>query len=148
MVVTTRPPSCGTTVGWAALPLVLAGAATVHVESAVTETIQDAVPDSQRAGALGLTDSVMVGAALLGSLLAPWLGSVLGPSGLLLGLAATTVGALTMLARRTPQAAGAPWVPAQRPAGDQRPALPRQLTGAEAPASARQQAGPDGSAAD
>jgi MFS family permease len=65
-------------VGWAILPLLVAGAATVHVEGAVTEAIQDAVRDDQRAGMLGLTDSVMVAAAMIGSLAAPALASVLG----------------------------------------------------------------------
>jgi MFS family permease len=91
-------------VTWAAVPLVLAGAATVHVEGAVTEAIQDAVPDAQRAGALGLTDSVMVGAALLGSLVAPWLSSALGPRGVLLLLAAVSVGTVALLGRRAPSA--------------------------------------------
>ncbi len=63
---------------WAVLPLAVAGAATVHVEGALTETIQDAVPDAARAGVLGLTDSVMVGAALVSSLVTPWLATVLG----------------------------------------------------------------------
>ena len=44
----------------------------------LTEAIQDAVPDDQRAGILGLTDSVMVGAALLASLVAPSLAAALG----------------------------------------------------------------------
>lgn len=87
-------------VGWAAFPLVLVGAATVHVEGAVTEAIQDAVPDAQRAGALGLTDSVMVGAALAGSLVAPWLSSALGPRGVVLLLAAASVGTVAALGPR------------------------------------------------
>ena len=77
--------------GWALLPLALAGAATVFVEGALTETIQDGVPDAARAGVLGLTDSVMVGAALVGSLVAPWLAATIGARGLLLLLAATAL---------------------------------------------------------
>jgi MFS family permease len=104
-------------VGWAALPLVVAGAATVHVEGAVTEAIQDAVPDSQRAGALGLTDSVMVGAALAGSLVAPWLSSALGPRGVLLFLAAASVATVAALGRHRAAVTTAR-VPAQRTADD------------------------------
>ena len=84
-----------------ALPgLALVGAAAVHVEAAVTETIQDAVPDAQRAGTLGLTDSAMVGAALLGSLAAPFLVTALGARPLLLLLAASCVAALVAPARQ------------------------------------------------
>ncbi len=61
------------------------------MESAVTETIQDGVPDERRAGVLGLTDSVMVGAAMVGSLLAPWLASVVGARASLLLIAAVTM---------------------------------------------------------
>jgi MFS family permease len=104
-------------VGWAALPLVIAGAATVHVEGAVTEAIQDAVPDSQRAGALGLTDSVMVGAGLAGSLLAPWLSSALGPRGVVLFLAAASMATVAALGRRDAEAVE-PRVPSQRRADD------------------------------
>jgi hypothetical protein len=53
----------------------------------MTATIQGAVPDGLRAGTLGLTDSVMVAAALLGSLAAPFLVSALGPVPLVLLLA-------------------------------------------------------------
>ena len=71
-----------------ALPvLALAGAVAVVVESSVTQTIQVAVPDEHRAGALGLGDSVMVLGALLGSLLAPPLAEAGGPR-LALGLCA------------------------------------------------------------
>ena len=41
------------------------------VESVLTGTLQQAVPDRYRAGALGLGDTVMVGACLVGSLLTP-----------------------------------------------------------------------------
>ena len=93
-------------VGWAVLPLLLAGAATVHVEGALTETIQVAVPDRSRAGVLGLTDSVMVGAALAGSLLAPWLGTSLGPRVLLAGLTAAAVSGAAAVGRVGPGVGG------------------------------------------
>ncbi|MEO5709761.1 MAG: hypothetical protein ABIQ59_08055 [Nocardioidaceae bacterium] len=69
--------------------LAVVGAAAVHVEGAATETIQDGVRDAQRAGTLGLTDSVMVGAALLGALVAPTLVSLLGAGWFLAALALT-----------------------------------------------------------
>jgi MFS transporter len=72
---------------WGVPVLLVLGAASVQVEGAVTETLQDAVPDERRAGVLGLADSVMVGAALLASLLTPWLVGRLGPHTLLLAMA-------------------------------------------------------------
>jgi MFS family permease len=63
-----------TPVPWPALPLLaLAGASGVVVESLLTGTLQGAVPDRYRAGALGLADTVMVGGCLVGSLVAPTL---------------------------------------------------------------------------
>ncbi len=99
-------------VGWAVPALALVGAAAVHVEGAVTGQIQDAVPDEHRAGTLGLTDSVMVGAALVGSLVAPALVSALGPRGLLVLLAAACVAAAVVPVRvSAPQP---PRIPRQR----------------------------------
>jgi MFS family permease len=67
-------------VPWPALPmLALAGAAGVVIESLLTGTLQHAVPDRYRAGALGLADTVMVGACLVGSLVAPALAGATGP---------------------------------------------------------------------
>jgi MFS family permease len=99
-------------VGWALPGLALVGAAAVHVESAVTEQIQDAVPDEHRAGTLGLTDSVMVGAALVGSLLAPTLVSALGPRGLLVLLAVACAATAAVPARVS--ARQEPRIPSQR----------------------------------
>jgi MFS family permease len=75
-------------------PLAVAGAAGTVVECVSTEVLQRSVPDRVRAFALGLADAVMVGAAMLGALLAPWLASSLGPVALFLVLA----GLLTMVA--------------------------------------------------
>jgi len=106
--------------GWAVLPLGVAGAATVYVEGAVTETIQNAVPDDHRAGVLGLTDSVMVGAAMAGSLVAPSLASLLGARPLVALLAAGCLAVALAPARSRrrhvsgPAAAPAPRVPGQR----------------------------------
>jgi predicted MFS family arabinose efflux permease len=57
--------------GWALAPLVLAGAAAVSVEAAATGVLQETVADEVRATVLGINDSVIIGAALLGSLVAP-----------------------------------------------------------------------------
>jgi hypothetical protein len=105
-----------TAVGWALLPLAVAGAATVHVESAVTETIQDAVPDRTRAGVLGLTDSVMVASALVGSLVAPGLVSGLGVLGLFGLLTAVTLAGLATVGGRpaAPATGSGVRVPQQR----------------------------------
>ena len=66
-------------VPWPALPLLaLAGAMAVVIESLLTGTLQNAVPDRYRAGALGLADTIMVAACLVGSLLAPALARVAG----------------------------------------------------------------------
>ncbi|MGD9958719.1 MFS transporter [Nocardioides sp.] len=88
------------TLGWALVPLALVGAATVQVESAVTETIQDGVPDVRRAGVLGLADSVMVGAGMLGALGAPWLADLLGPRAVFVGLVLVAVAAIAVRAGR------------------------------------------------
>jgi len=86
-------------VPWVALvPLALGGAAAVLVESLLTGRLQDAMPDKYRAGTLGVADSVMVGACLLGSLVTPALVEVVGPR-VLLALAATTI-VLTLAAAR------------------------------------------------
>ncbi len=66
-------------VGWALVPLALAGAAAVQVETAATATVQVAAPDHLRATVLGVTDTAMVAAALVGALVAPTLADLLGP---------------------------------------------------------------------
>ena len=77
---------------WPALPvLALAGASGVVVESLLTGTLQDAVPDRYRAGALGLADTVMVGACLVGSLVAPTLAQHAGARPALLVVAVGAV---------------------------------------------------------
>jgi MFS family permease len=73
----------------AAGPLVLAGASGTVVECVGTEVLQRSLPDRVRAFSLGLADSAMVLAALLGALLAPALTTLLGPVAMFVGLAAT-----------------------------------------------------------
>ena len=58
-------------VGWALAPLALAGAAAVSVEAAATAVLQEHVSDEVRATVLGINDTVIIAAALLGSLIAP-----------------------------------------------------------------------------
>ncbi|MEZ5092181.1 hypothetical protein [Nocardioides sp.] len=72
---------------WAVGPLVLVGAAAVAVEAAATELLQRAVPDDRRAGVLGVADSAMVLAALVGALVAPAVSSWWGARALMLLLA-------------------------------------------------------------
>jgi MFS family permease len=58
-------------VGWSLAPLALVGATCVAVEASATGVLQDELPDSVRATVLGLNDTVIISAALAGSLLAP-----------------------------------------------------------------------------
>lgn len=91
---------------WPVLPvLALAGATGVLVESGSTRTLQDVVPDHHRAGALGLMDTVMVGACLVGSVAAPLLADWLGAR-LAMGLVASTV--VLLVLRRGYRAADEP----------------------------------------
>jgi MFS family permease len=57
--------------GWSLAPLALAGAAAVSVEAGATAVLQEHVGDEVRATVLGLNDSVIIAAALVGSLVAP-----------------------------------------------------------------------------
>ena len=66
------------TVALAVGPLAIAGAAGTAVECASTDVLQRSVPDRFRAFSLGLTDSIMVAAAMLGSFLVPLLSSGIG----------------------------------------------------------------------
>jgi hypothetical protein len=75
-------------VGWALVPLVLAGAAAVSVEAAATGVLQETVSDEVRATVLGINDSVIIGAALIGSLAAPLAVELLGGTVLLGSLGA------------------------------------------------------------
>ncbi|MFN8192804.1 MAG: MFS transporter [Nocardioidaceae bacterium] len=85
---------------WALLPLALVGAVAVHVEAAATSILQEAVPDAVRASVLGLADTTMVGAALLGSLLGPALVEAAGPRVLLAVVATLAVATAVLLNQR------------------------------------------------
>jgi hypothetical protein len=70
----------------AAAPMAVAGAALTVVECACTDVLQRSVPDHVRAFSLGLADTAMVSAALLGALVAPALVTLVGPVALFVGL--------------------------------------------------------------
>lgn len=65
-------------VSWSLLPLGLAGATAVSIEAAATGVLQECLSDDLRASVLGLNDSVIVAAALLGSLVGPLSVELLG----------------------------------------------------------------------
>lgn len=89
----------------AALPLVVAGGASVRAEALATEALQAAVPDEHRAAALGIGDTAMVAAALVASAVAPHVTTLVGARlhDLALGLGVAASAAL--LARRLRNAA-------------------------------------------
>ena len=89
----------------AALPLVVAGGASVRAEALATEALQSAVPDEHRAAALGIGDTAMVAAALVASAVAPHVTTMVGvrPHGVAVGLGVAASAAL--LARRVRYAA-------------------------------------------
>jgi MFS family permease len=87
------------TVLWALLPLLLAGAAAVHAESAVTGVMQHEADDEVRASLFGVADACMVGAAMLGALAAPTVAAAAGPA-VVLGALALLAGATTAVAAR------------------------------------------------
>ncbi len=105
------------------VPLLVVGAAAVGVEAAATELLQRAVPDDRRAGILGVGDSAMVLAALIGALVAPVLAAWWGPRLLLVLLAALCLAAVAPATRalrldpRTMVAASPPPVDAPTLAG-------------------------------
>ncbi|MET0840135.1 MAG: MFS transporter [Marmoricola sp.] len=76
---------------WALVPIAVLGAASVGVEAAATGVLQESVPDEVRATILGLNDSIIISAALLGALAAPALVAVTGGRVVFAALAATTL---------------------------------------------------------
>jgi len=97
---------------WALLPLGIAGAASVHAESAATVIIQNEAPDEVRAAMFGVADACMVGAAMVGALLAPAVAEAVTPQLLLLALAAVAGGSAAILRRHPAQARPVTAVPA------------------------------------
>jgi hypothetical protein len=91
---------------WALVPLALAGAAAVQVEALATATFQRSTPDAQRASVLGIGDTAIVAAALVGSLVGPAAVSALGARPLVALLGGVTA-LLALDARRMT----VPWQP-------------------------------------
>jgi MFS family permease len=81
------------TAHWALVSLAVLGASGTGFECQMTSVIQHNVPDRARAFALGLADTVMMSAAVVGTSLAPLLASQLGPRSLcvLCALSVTSV---------------------------------------------------------
>ena len=77
---------------WALVPLAVAGAAAVQVEALATATFQRCTADRHRASVLGIGDTAIVSAGLVGSLLGPAAVSALGARPL-----TALLGALTAL---------------------------------------------------
>ncbi len=63
---------------WALAPLAVVGAAATYVEAEAIADIQEAVPDGRRAGVLGISDSAIVTAMMLGAFAAPPVAAVVG----------------------------------------------------------------------
>ena len=85
---------------WVAVPLLtVAGAAAVQVEIVATAYVQRAAPDRLRASVLGLTDTAMVAAALLGALVSPALAATIGAGPVVLLAAAGSVAAVALVRR-------------------------------------------------
>ncbi len=76
---------------WSLAPLALAGAAAVSVEAGATAVLQEHVCDEVRATVLGINDTVIIAAALVGSLIAPVAVEAVGGAVLLGGLSATVL---------------------------------------------------------
>lgn len=63
---------------WALAPLAVVGAAATYVEAEAISDIQASVPDDRRAGVLGVSDSAIVTAMMLGAFVAPLVGATIG----------------------------------------------------------------------
>ena len=90
---------------WALAPLALAGAAATYVEAEATGHIQRAVRDDARAGVLGVTDSAMVAAAMVGAFGAPLVGDVIGQRWLIVLFGAASVACVALARSAGPQRA-------------------------------------------
>ncbi len=103
-------------------PLAVVGVATTQVECAVTTRIQQALPRRACASALGITDTAMVGANLIGAASAPFAISAVGSTWFLTGLAVLTLVVMPLAPRSRLRRVAAPRadvrVPAPRPPSD------------------------------
>ncbi len=86
--------------GWALVPLVVAGAASVQVETGSTAAIQRHIPDHLQGSALGIVDALMVGGGLLGAAAAPLLCQLGGAPGVIVVAGALTMAVSAVLTRR------------------------------------------------
>ncbi len=82
---------------FAVLPLAMGGAAAVQAETAATSAIQRHAPDQMRATVLGITDTAMVAAALVGALVAPALAGAMGARALVLGTGVVCLAGMFLL---------------------------------------------------
>jgi MFS family permease len=116
------------TAWWAAVPLLLTGAAAVQVEAAATETIQREAGDDRSAGVLGLADTLMVSAGLVGAVAAPVLTDLVGavPLLALLGSLSTLPVAVAAVRHR---AAGYPTTAPRRTTVEGRASTVRSASG-------------------
>lgn len=87
--------------GWALVPLVLAGAASVQVETGSTAAIQRYIPDHLQGSALGMVDGLMIGGGLLGAAAAPLLCRLGGAPVVIVVAGALTMAISAPVARRT-----------------------------------------------
>lgn len=87
--------------GWALVPLVVAGAASVQVETGSTAAIQRHIPDHLQGSALGLVDALMVGGGLLGAAAAPLLCQLGGAPVVIVAAGVLTIAVSAPVARRT-----------------------------------------------
>ncbi len=122
------------TVLWALLPLVVAGASAVHAESAATGLVQSQARDEVRASLFGLADACMVGAAMVGALVAPVLADRIGPTVLMSALALLAFGCTSVIGRRRDEQAQEALVTRLRPATTVPPISSSVSTEAASPA--------------
>lgn len=87
------------TVAWSVLPLFVVGALACHVESAATAVLQEHVVDHMRASILGLTDTAMVAAAMVGAAVAPAIVTRAPATGVLIGLGVALAAVLWLSVR-------------------------------------------------
>jgi len=92
----------------AVAPLALAGSAGTVVECVSTAVLQRSVPDRVRAFSLGLADTVMVLAAMLGALVAPWLAALIGAPALFATTGLLLIAVAVSRPGRTPEPVGEP----------------------------------------
>jgi hypothetical protein len=89
--------------GWALVPLAVAGAASVQVETGSTAAVQRHIPDHLQGSALGMVDALMVGGGLVGAAAAPLLCQIGGAPLVIVVAGVLTIAVSAPVARRTPR---------------------------------------------